>query len=118
MMNVNKAILIGNLTANPDMKYTQNGNTVCNIRMATNEKWTNKNTGEKEERTAWHRVVIFNRLAEIAGNILQKGSKVYIEGKIQTRKWIDQHGIERHSTEIIVDNNGVMINLAQPGNSL
>jgi single-strand DNA-binding protein len=96
---VNKVILIGNLGADPEVRYTQNGTAVANFRMATTETW--KKEGEKEELTEWHRVVTFGRLAEICGEYLSKGSKVYIEGRIQTRKWEDRDGNPRYTTEII-----------------
>ena len=96
---VNKVILIGNLGADPEMRYTQNGTAVANFRIATTETW--KKEGEKEELTEWHRVVAFGRLAQICGEYLSKGSKVYIEGRIQTRKWEDRDGNPRYTTEII-----------------
>jgi len=96
---VNKVILIGNLGADPEVRYTQNGTAVANFRMATTETW--KKEGEKEELTEWHRVVTFGRLAEICGEYLSKGSKVYIEGRIQTRKWEDRDGNPRYTTEIV-----------------
>jgi single-strand DNA-binding protein len=96
---VNKVILIGNLGADPEMRYTQNGTAVANFRIATTETW--KKEGEKEELTEWHRVVAFGRLAQICGEYLSKGSKVYIEGRIQTRKWEDRDGNPRYTTEIM-----------------
>jgi len=96
---VNKVILIGNLGADPEMRYTQSGSAVANLRLATTETWTKD--GNKEEQTEWHRVVAFGRLAEIMGEWLVKGSKVYIEGKIQTRKWQDRDGNDRYTTEIV-----------------
>ena len=96
---VNKVILIGNLGADPEIRYTQSGSAVANIRVATTETWTKD--GEKEEQTEWHRVVAFGRLAEIMGEWLVKGSKVYLEGKIQTRKWQDRDGNDRYTTEIV-----------------
>jgi single-strand DNA-binding protein len=96
---VNKVILIGNLGADPEMRYTQNGTAVANFRVATTETW--KKEGEKEELTEWHRVVAFGRLAQICGEYLSKGSKVYIEGRIQTRKWEDRDGNPRYTTEIM-----------------
>ncbi len=96
---VNKVILIGNLGADPEIRYTQNGVAVANLRLATTEVW--KKDGEKEETTEWHRVVAFARLAEICGEYLSKGSKVYIEGRIQTRKWEDRDGNPRYTTEIV-----------------
>lgn len=96
---VNKVILVGNLGADPEVRYTQNGTAVANFRVATTETW--KREGVKEERTEWHRVVAFDRLAEICGEYLSKGSKVYIEGRLQTRKWDDRDGNTRYTTEII-----------------
>ena len=100
---VNKVILIGNLGQDPEVKYMPNGGAVANITVATSESWKDKNTGETKENTEWHRVVFFRRLAEIAGEYLKKGSKVYIEGKLQTRKWQDQQGNDRYTTEIIAN---------------
>lgn len=100
---INKVILIGNLGADPETKYMPSGNAVTNINIATSESWKDKQTGEQQERTEWHRVVFFNRLAEIAGEYLRKGSKVYVEGRLQTRKWTDQQGVDRYSTEIIAN---------------
>jgi len=101
MSSVNKAIIIGNLGADPETRYMPDGNAVCNIRVATSETWKDKNTGEKQERTEWHRIVFYRKLAEIAGQYLKKGSQVYIEGKIKTRKWQDKEtGQDRYSTEI------------------
>ena len=100
---INKVILIGNLGQDPEVRYMPNGGAVCNITVATSESWKDKNTGEPVERTEWHRVVMFRRLAEIAGEYLRKGSKVYIEGKLQTRKWQDQQGNDRYTTEIVAD---------------
>ncbi len=100
---VNKVILIGNLGADPDMRYTPNGVAVVNLSIATSESWRDKNTNEMVEQTEWHRVVCFRRLAEIAGEYLRKGSKVYIEGKLRTRKWQDQSGNDRYTTEITAD---------------
>ncbi len=98
---INKVILIGNLGNDPDMKYTASGAAVANITVATSESWNDKQTGEKVEKTEWHRVVFFKRLAEIVGEYLRKGSKVYIEGKLQTRKWQDNEGKDRWTTEIV-----------------
>lgn len=98
---VNKVILLGNLGADPEKRETPNGTTVTNLRLATSEQWTDKQSGERRENTEWHRVVMFGRLADIAAQYLSKGSQVYIEGKIQTRKWQDQSGNDRYSTEII-----------------
>jgi single-strand DNA-binding protein len=100
---VNKVILIGNLGADPEIKYMPSGDAVANLRIATSESWKDKNTGENVERTEWHRVVCFRRLGEIAGEYLKKGSKVYIEGKLQTRKWQGQDGQDRYTTEIVAN---------------
>ncbi|WP_078122165.1 single-stranded DNA-binding protein [Thiosocius teredinicola] len=100
---VNKVILIGNLGQDPEVRYMPNGGAVCNITVATSETWKDKNTGENQEKTEWHRVVMFRKLAEIAGEYLKKGSKVYLEGRLQTRKWQDQQGQDRYTTEIIAD---------------
>lgn len=98
---VNKVILIGNLGRDPEIRYMPNGGAVANLAIATSESWKDKNTGEQQEKTEWHRVVFFRRLAEIAGEYLKKGSKVYIEGKLQTKKWQDNNGQDRYTTEII-----------------
>ncbi len=100
---VNKVILIGNLGKDPETRYMPSGGAVTNITVATSETWKDKNTGEQQERTEWHRVVFFNRLAEIAGQYLRKGSKVYIEGSLRTRKWQGQDGQDRWTTEIIAN---------------
>jgi len=99
MPNLNKVMLIGHLGADPDVRYMPNGKPVANLRIATSEKWTKD--GEKQERTEWHSVVMFDRLGEIAGEYLRKGSQVYIEGKLQTRKWQDKDGKDRYTTEIV-----------------
>ena len=100
---INKCILIGNLGADPDVRQTQGGSSVATLSVATSEAWKDKQTGEKKEKTEWHRVVAFNRLAEIMGEYLKKGSKVYIEGKLQTRKWQGQDGQDRYTTEIVAN---------------
>ena len=100
---VNKVILVGNLGADPEVKYMPNGNAVANVTLATSESWKDKQSGENREKTEWHRVVFFRRLAEIAGEYLKKGSQVYIEGKLQTRKWQDKNGNDRYTTEIIAN---------------
>ncbi|WP_178919430.1 single-stranded DNA-binding protein [Buchnera aphidicola] len=105
---VNKAILIGHLGQDPEVRYMPNGNAVVNMTLATSENWKDKNTGENKEKTEWHRVVLFGKLAEIAGEYLRKGSQVYIEGSLQTRKWQDQNGFDRYTTEIIVNIGGTM----------
>lgn len=98
---INKVILIGNLGADPEVRYMPSGGAVTNVTIATSESWKDKQTGEQQDRTEWHRVVFFNRLAEIAGEYLRKGSKVYVEGSLRTRKWQDQSGVERYTTEIV-----------------
>lgn len=100
MASVNKVILVGNLGADPETRYTASGDAICNIRLATAETWKDKQTGERKEITEWHRVVFYRKLAEIAGQYLRKGSQVYIEGKIKTRKWQDKDGQDRYTTEI------------------
>ena len=100
---VNKVTLIGNLGADPEVRYTANGSAVANIRLATAESWRDRESGENQERTEWHRVVFFSRLAEIVGEYLKKGSQVYIEGRLQTRKWQDRDGNDRYTTEIVAN---------------
>lgn len=100
---LNKVMLIGNLGADPEVRYTAGGSAIANIRLATAESWRDKETGDMQERTEWHRVAFFGRLAEIAAEYLKKGSQVYIEGRIQTRKWNDKDGTERYSTEIVAN---------------
>lgn len=102
---VNKVILIGNLGRDPEIRYTPNGLAVANVTLATSESWKDKQTGENVERTEWHRIVMYQRLAEIAGEYLRKGAKIFIEGRLQTRKWQDKtSGQDRYTTEIIADN--------------
>jgi single-strand DNA-binding protein len=103
MAGVNKVIIVGNLGNDPEVRYSNNGAAIANISVATSDSWKDKNTGERQERTEWHRVTLFNRLGEVAGEYLKKGSKVYIEGKLQTRKWQDPQGNDRYSTDIIAD---------------
>lgn len=103
MASVNKVILIGNLGADPESRFAPSGDAICNIRLATTETWRDKNTGERREATEWHRVAFFGKLAEIAGQYLRKGSQVYIEGSLRTRKWQDQSGQDRYTTEIRAD---------------
>jgi single-strand DNA-binding protein len=98
---INKAIIVGNLGADPEMRYTANGSAVTNFSVATTDSWKDKQTGEQQERTEWHKVVTFNKLAEICGQYPKKGSKVYVEGQIQTRKWQGQDGQDRYTTEIV-----------------
>ncbi|TQV89745.1 single-stranded DNA-binding protein [Aliikangiella coralliicola] len=106
---INKVILVGNLGQDPEVRYTPNGSAVTSISLATSESWKDKNTGQMQEKTEWHRISLFGKLAEIAGEYLRKGSQVYIEGKLQTRKWQDKQGQDRYTTEVVVDGfNGVM----------
>ena len=100
---VNKVILVGNLGKDPEVRYMPNGNAIANITLATTDSWKDKQTGEQQEKTEWHRVVMFRRLGEIAGEYLKKGSQVYIEGKLQTRKWQDNSGNDRYTTEIVAN---------------
>ena len=100
---VNKVILIGNLGADPEVRYTPDGAPVANFNLATSESWNDRTSGEKQERTEWHRLVLWRKLAEIAGQYLKKGSKIYVEGKLQTRSWEDQSGQKRYTTEIVVN---------------
>ena len=104
---VNKVILVGTCGQDPEVRYLPNGNAVTNLSLATSEQWTDKQTGQKVERTEWHRVIMFGKVAEIAGEYLRKGSQVYIEGKLQTREW-EKDGIKRYTTEIVVDMQGTM----------
>lgn len=100
---INKVIIVGNLGADPEIRHTGGGTTVTNIRVATSETWTDKQSGEKQERTEWHRIVLFGRLAEIAGEYLKKGRQVYIEGSLRTDKYTDKDGIERYTTDIVAN---------------
>jgi len=100
---INKAILIGNLGADPEVRYMPSGGAVTIVSVATTRRWKDKQSGEQKEHTEWHRVIFFNRLAEVVGEYLKKGSRVYVEGRIQTRKWQDQSGQDRYSTEIIAE---------------
>lgn len=103
MAGVNKVIIVGNLGNDPEVRFSNNGAAIANISVATSDSWKDKTTGERQEKTEWHRITLFNRLGEVAGEYLKKGSKVYIEGKLQTRKWQDQQGNDRYSTDIIAD---------------
>jgi single-strand DNA-binding protein len=103
MASVNKVILVGNLGRDPETRYMPSGDAMTNIALATTDKWKDKSTGEQKEATEWHRVAFFGKLAEIAGQYLKKGSQVYIEGKLRTRKWTDNQGVEKYTTEIIAD---------------
>lgn len=98
---INKVIIVGNLGADPEVRYMPSGGAVANLSIATSDTWKDKQTGQPQERTEWHRVVLFNRLGEIAGEYLRKGAKIYIEGRLQTRKWQDKNGVDRYTTEII-----------------
>ncbi len=99
---VNKVILIGTLGRDPEVKYAANGNAIANLSIATSEQWNDRSTGERQEKTEWHRVTIFGKLADVAGQYLKKGSQVYLEGKLQTRKWQDQNGQDRYTTEVVL----------------
>jgi len=112
---INKVILIGNLGADPETRYMPSGGAVTNVRLATSEQWKDKQTGQPQERTEWHRVVFFNRLGEIAGEYLRKGSKVYIEGSLRTRKWQGQDGQDRYTTEIVASEMQMLDSRGQMG---
>jgi single-strand DNA-binding protein len=115
---INKVILIGNLGKDPEVKYMPSGDAVANITLATSESWSDKSSGEKKDKTEWHRVVFFGKLAEIVGQYLKKGSKVYVEGQLQTRNWQDQSGQDRYTTEVVVRGfNGTMQMLDGRGGS-
>ena len=113
---INKAILIGNAGGDPEVRYMPNGNAVTNLTLATSDSWKDKQTGQTQERTEWHRVVFFGRLAEVVGEYVRKGSKIYIEGRLQTREW-EKDGVKRYTTEIVVDMNGQMQLLDSRGGS-
>jgi single-strand DNA-binding protein len=100
--SVNKVVLVGNLGKDPEMRYMPNGNAVANLTLATTESWKDKQTGERKDKTEWHRLTVFNRLGEMCGEYLKKGTKIYVEGKLQTRKWQGQDGQDRYTTEIVV----------------
>ncbi len=103
MASINKVIIVGNLGRDPETRYTTNGEAMCNIAVATSDRWKDKNSGEQREATEWHRITFFGKLAEIAGQYLKKGSQVYIEGKLRTRKYTDKDGVEKYATDIIAD---------------
>lgn len=103
---VNKVIIVGTLGNDPEVKYSASGSAIANFSVATSEQWKDKQTGEKKEQTEWHRVVIFGKLAEVAGEYLRKGSQVYIEGQLRTRKWSDSNGVDRYTTEIVIPQMG------------
>lgn len=113
MASLNKVMLIGHLGRDPEIRATQDGREIANMTLATSESWKDKNTGEKKEKTEWHRVVVFNQnLVTVAKNYLKKGAKVYLEGQLQTRKWTDKDGLEKYSTEVVLQNfNGTIIML-------
>lgn len=115
---VNKVILIGNLGADPEVRYLPSGNAVANLTLATSDSWKDKQTGQQQERTEWHRVVFFGRLAEIVGEYARKGTKMYVEGRLQTREW-EKDGVKRYTTEVVVDINGQMqlLDSRQPGDA-
>jgi single-strand DNA-binding protein len=112
MAGVNKAVLIGHLGRDPELRYTPSGSAVANFSIATSEEWKDKDTGEKQERTEWHRIVAWGKLGEICGEYLHKGSQIYVEGRIQTRSWEDREGIKRYTTEIVAQS---MQMLGSPG---
>lgn len=103
---VNKVIIVGTIGNDPEVKYSASGSSIANLSVATSEQWKDKQTGEKKEQTEWHRVVIFGKLAEIAGEYLRKGSQVYIEGQLRTRKWTDSNGVDKYTTEIVIPQMG------------
>lgn len=103
---VNKVIIVGTIGNDPEVKYSASGSSIANLSVATSEQWKDKQTGEKKEQTEWHRVVIFGKLAEIAGEYLRKGSQVYIEGQLRTRKWTDRNGVDKYTTEIVIPQMG------------
>ena len=114
---VNKVILIGNLGSDPEVKYTPAGVPVVNFNLATSESWSDRATGERQERTEWHRLVLWRKLAEIAGQYLKKGSKIYVEGKLQTRSWDDQGGQKRYTTEVVVNEMEMLDSRGEGGGS-
>ncbi|MCY4605786.1 MAG: single-stranded DNA-binding protein [Gemmatimonadetes bacterium] len=114
---VNKVILIGNLGSDPEVRYTPNGAPVANFSLATSESWNDRNTGERQERTEWHRLVLWSKLAEIAGQYLKKGAKIYVEGRLQTRSWDDQSGQKRYTTEVVVNDMQMLDSRGEGGGS-
>ena len=114
---VNKVILIGNLGSDPEVRYTPDGVPVANFNLATSESWNDRNTGERQERTEWHRLVLWRKLAEIASQYLKKGSKIYVEGKLQTRSWDDQSGQKRYTTEVVVNDMQMLDSRGESGGS-
>ena len=118
MASVNKVIIVGNLGRDPETRYMPNGDAVTNVAVATTESWKDKNSGEKKELTEWHRITFYRKLAEIAGQYLKKGSQVYVEGRLQTRKWTDKDGVEKYTTEIIADTMQMLGGRAGGGSSM
>ena len=114
---INKVILIGNLGSDPEVRYTPNGAPVANFSLATSESWNDRNTGERQERTEWHRLVLWSKLAEIAGQYLKKGAKIYVEGRLQTRSWDDQSGQKRYTTEVVVNDMQMLDSRGEGGGS-
>ena len=114
---INKVILVGHVGGDPDVRYMPNGNAVTTVSLATSDSWKDKQTGDKQERTEWHRVVFFNRLGEIAGEYMRKGAKIYVEGSLRTRKWQDQQGVDRYTTEIIATEMQLLDSKNQAANS-
>ncbi|WP_092402739.1 MULTISPECIES: single-stranded DNA-binding protein [Candidatus Ichthyocystis] len=117
MASMNKVMLIGHLAAEPEVRFTNSGDPVANVRLATSSSWKDKNTGEKKEQTEWHRIIFFGRLAEIAGEYLKKGKMIYVEGRLQTRKWQDQSGQDRYTTEIIASEMNMLSSKSQDSGS-
>ena len=107
-MGLNKVMLIGNLGADPEIRHSSDGSAIANLSVGVSEKWRDKSTGEQKQKTEWAKVVLFGKLAEVAGEYLRKGSQVYIEGQLRTRKWTDNAGVEKYTTEVVVGMNGVM----------
>ncbi|MDF7669829.1 single-stranded DNA-binding protein [Orbaceae bacterium ESL0721] len=114
---INKVILVGNVGQDPEIRYLPNGNAVANMSIATSESWKDKQTGETKDRTEWHRIVVFGKLAEIVGEYVKKGSQIYLEGQLQTRKWQDQAGVERYTTEIVINPMGGTLQILGSRNS-
>jgi single-strand DNA-binding protein len=108
MSGINRVTLIGNLGTDPEVRQLPSGDAVANLSLATSERWTDRQSGEQRERTEWHRLALFGRLAEIAGEYLRKGSRIYVEGRLRTRHWTDKDGLERYTTEVVVDQRGVL----------
>jgi single-strand DNA-binding protein len=118
MASVNKVILIGNLGRDPEVRYAPSGSAICNVTLATSRSWKDKNSGERQEETEWHRVVFYDRLAEIAGEYLKKGKSVYVEGRLKTRKWTDKDGVEKYTTEVIAQEMTMLGGREGPGGGM